>query len=68
MKYYTDKRRDFTPPLSTTNMVSQWHQIVWAEIDYRSGELKGTLLVSHFNGRSRQRFDTPFVPLCIGAR
>lgn len=40
-------------------------KIAWAEVDNRSGELKSALMVSQFNGLTRNHFDIPFAPFYL---
>jgi TolB protein len=41
------------------------NKIAWSELDIRSGELKSSLMVSQFNGLTRNHFDLPFAPFYL---
>jgi TolB protein len=67
-------RPDGSERVTITNDATSLHQytqptwsptgsrIAWAEVDGRTGQLKSTLTVSHFDGKVREHFDLPFAP------
>jgi TolB protein len=70
-------RPDGTDRVALTNDASSLHQymqptwspsgnkIAWAELDNRKGEWASALVVSRFDGVTREHFETPFVPFYL---
>lgn len=67
-------RPDGSERVAITNDATSLHQysqptwsptgsrIAWAAVDARTGDLKGALTVSQFDGKEREHFELPFAP------